>query len=210
MSIKLSLPLALLALPSLAAAQAAPDPVKTADQITCELTQDCEAAPPPTRKAAATRGFVIAKQKKSAKEPGYTAPAAKGATTPGTGKPKTAAAPTKAPAPRAARLAVGFETGSFALTAAGRRQADQLLAALKGPKLAGRKVVVSGHTDSVGDRAANLELSRRRAEALVDYLAGNGVERTRLEAKGYGFDRPLPGVSPRAGVQRRVEIALAN
>ena len=208
MSIKPFLPLALLALPTLATAQAAPDPVKTADQITCELTQDCEAAPPPTRKAAATRGFVIAKQKKPAKEPAYTTPAAKPATSQGTGKPKAAA--TKAPAPRAARLAVGFETGSFALTAAGRRQADQLLAALKGPKLTGRKLVVSGHTDSVGDRAANLELSRRRAEALVDYLAVNGVERTRLEAKGYGFDRPLPGVSPRAGVQRRVEIALAN
>ena len=209
MSIKPFLLLAVLAFPSLAAGQAAPDPVKTADQITCELTQDCEAVPPPTRNASATRGFVIAKQKRPAREPAYTAPAPKRATGPGTGKPKAAIA-AKAPAARAARLAVGFETGSFALTAAGRRQADQLLAALKGPKLAGRRVVVSGHTDSVGDRAANLELSSRRAEALVDYLATNGIDRASLKAKGYGFDRPLPGVSLRAGAQRRVEIALED
>jgi outer membrane protein OmpA-like peptidoglycan-associated protein len=212
MSIKPFLPLALLTLPALAAAQAPPDPIKTAEQITCELTRDCEAVPAPTRKAAETRGFAIAKQKKPA-EPAYIAPApSKRPAAPGVAKPKVRApASAKAAVPATgARLAVGFETNSFALNAAGRRQADQLLAALKGPKLAGRKVIVSGHTDSVGDRAANLELSRRRAAALVDYLAANGIERTRLEAKGFGFDKPLPGISPRAGAQRRVEIMLAN
>ena len=214
MPIRLSLTLALLAAPTVAIAQDASDPIKSAEQITCEITNDCDVAaqaPAATRTAAKTRGFRV-KGYDPDKKPDASAPYV---------KPKPVADAGRAPKPKAkvapapdkstgARLAVGFETGSFALTTAGRRQADQLLAALKGPKLAGKRVLVSGHTDSVGDRAANLELSRRRAEALVDYLAANGVERARLEAKGYGFDKPIPGLSPRAAAQRRVEIALVG
>ena len=214
MPIRISLSLALLAAPAVALAQDVPDPIKSAEQITCEITGDCDVAtqaPAPTRKAAKTRGFKV-KGYDPGKKPDASAPYVKPKPVVEAGrapKPKAKPAPTPGKS-GGARLAVGFETNSFALNAAGQRQAEQLLAALKGPKLAGKRVLVSGHTDSVGDRAANLELSRRRAEALVDYLAAHGVERARLEARGFGFDRPLPGVSPRAASQRRVEIALVN
>jgi outer membrane protein OmpA-like peptidoglycan-associated protein len=62
----------------------------------------------------------------------------------------------------------------------------------------------------VGSRPFNLDLSRRRADALVDYLAQNGVDRSRLEAHGVGFDQPLPGLGSRAAANRRVEISVAN
>src|SRR5690349_14562278 len=163
MPIRLPLTLALLAAPAVAFAQDAPDPIKSAEQITCEITNDCDVAtqaPAPTRTAGKTRGFRV-KGYDPDKKPEASAPYVKPKPVADVGrasKPKAAPAPGKS---SGARLAVGFETGSFALTAAGRRQADQLLAALKGPKLAGKRVQVSGHTDSVGDRAANLELSRR-------------------------------------------------
>lgn len=53
------------------------------------------------------------------------------------------------------------------------------------------KVRVEGNTDSRGDNAANKTLSQGRAEAVVAYLTGKGVAATRLEAIGYGEEKPL-------------------
>lgn len=225
MTTKTLVPLALLVAPGLALAQADTDAKKSAEQITCELTRECaveaEPATPQLRQKGKQRGFNIDKRsaKESKKEPAYAArstgqkPSGVSGTA-GKGPTKAVKATGKSgsdnSAGGSARLAVGFDTGSATFDASGRRQAAALLAALKGPKLIGRRIVVSGHTDNVGDRATNLELSLRRAQALVDYLTQNGIDRTTLEAKGYGFDQPLPGLSPRAPANRRVEIALAN
>ena len=48
------------------------------------------------------------------------------------------------------------------------------------------KLEIYSHTDSRGDDAANLELSNRRANAVLDYLASKGINRQRLTAKGMG------------------------
>jgi outer membrane protein OmpA-like peptidoglycan-associated protein len=53
------------------------------------------------------------------------------------------------------------------------------------------RVEVQGHTDDVGDDAANLALSARRAEAVRNGLLRAGVESNRLQAKGYGEKKPL-------------------
>jgi outer membrane protein OmpA-like peptidoglycan-associated protein len=53
------------------------------------------------------------------------------------------------------------------------------------------KARVEGHTDDVGDEYDNLELSRRRAEAVRAYLIDQGVPPSRLAFEGYGEDRPL-------------------
>ena len=53
------------------------------------------------------------------------------------------------------------------------------------------KARVEGHTDDVGDEYDNLELSRRRAEAVRAYLVDQGVPPSRLEYEGYGEERPL-------------------
>jgi len=52
-------------------------------------------------------------------------------------------------------------------------------------------IEVAGHTDHEGKRKYNLELSQARAEAVRDYLVEQGVDEARLQAKGYGFDKPL-------------------
>jgi outer membrane protein OmpA-like peptidoglycan-associated protein len=53
------------------------------------------------------------------------------------------------------------------------------------------KVEISGHTDNVGSDAYNMELSQRRANAVVNWLVKKGVDRSRLIAKGYGESKPL-------------------
>ena len=47
-------------------------------------------------------------------------------------------------------------------------------------------IELSSHTDSRADAAYNLELSQRRAQAAVDYIITNGVDKGRLTARGYG------------------------
>ncbi|HZH02832.1 MAG TPA: OmpA family protein, partial [Myxococcaceae bacterium] len=51
-------------------------------------------------------------------------------------------------------------------------------------------VRIEGHTDNIGARSYNLDLSKRRAGAVVDYLVKKGIPRTQLVSEGYGFDRP--------------------
>jgi outer membrane protein OmpA-like peptidoglycan-associated protein len=53
------------------------------------------------------------------------------------------------------------------------------------------KVEISGHTDAVGTTAYNLFLSRKRAEAVKDFLTKKGIDGRRIKAAGYGEKRPL-------------------
>jgi outer membrane protein OmpA-like peptidoglycan-associated protein len=50
-------------------------------------------------------------------------------------------------------------------------------------------IEISSHTDSRGNDAYNLALSQKRAEAVVDYLVKQGVDKTNIVAKGYGESR---------------------
>jgi outer membrane protein OmpA-like peptidoglycan-associated protein len=53
------------------------------------------------------------------------------------------------------------------------------------------KVEIGGHTDGVGATNYNLFLSRKRAEAVKDYLTKKGIDVRRIRAVGYGKTRPL-------------------
>ena len=55
----------------------------------------------------------------------------------------------------------------------------------------GMYVRVEGNTDNLGDPTWNQTLSERRAQAIVDYLAGRGIDRRRLVARGNGPNNPL-------------------
>jgi len=71
-------------------------------------------------------------------------------------------------------------------------------------------VDVMGHTDSTGSETYNLDLSRRRAESVANYLVSRGVSRARLETIGYGEQYPVADNSTADGRQqnRRVEIRI--
>jgi outer membrane protein OmpA-like peptidoglycan-associated protein len=92
------------------------------------------------------------------------------------------------------------------MTGAGQQEAKKFVDALKLPMLQGMRFTIAGHTDAVGNREYNLDLSRRRAQAVVDYLVANGADRSRFDVQGFGFDKPLPGVAATSSENRRVEV----
>jgi outer membrane protein OmpA-like peptidoglycan-associated protein len=66
---------------------------------------------------------------------------------------------------------------------------------------------ITGHTDGAGSEQYNLQLSKRRAAAVVDYLVRvNGVERSRLQIEGKGKSELLDPANPLAAVNRRVQV----
>jgi outer membrane protein OmpA-like peptidoglycan-associated protein len=69
---------------------------------------------------------------------------------------------------------------------------------------------VQGHTDEQGDDAYNLDLSERRAAAVMDYLVAHGVDPKRLTSAGYGETQPkVQGHNQRAyAINRRVEFLI--
>ncbi len=105
---------------------------------------------------------------------------------------------------------VEFESGQAVLTPAGRAILDEMGAAML--KLNGQKVEIIGHTDNVGLRTSNQNLSQARAEAVRNYLAGKGIPAETLVASGSGPDRPIASndtVEGRAR-NRRIEFRMAQ
>ncbi len=72
------------------------------------------------------------------------------------------------------------------------------------------KIQVQGHTDAQGDDVSNLDLSRRRANQVMQYLIRHGVNAARLEAQGYGETHPLGDNKTAAGraANRRVVFQI--
>lgn len=69
-----------------------------------------------------------------------------------------------------------------------------------------------GHTDAVGGEEYNLQLSDKRATAVVDFLRAQGVDAARMTPAGYGMARPIADNGTEAGraKNRRVEIVIAE
>jgi OmpA-OmpF porin, OOP family len=73
-------------------------------------------------------------------------------------------------------------------------------------------VVLEGHTDATGDATANKALSLQRAEAVKQMLVTGGVAADRIEAQGYGQDRPVAENNSDAGraLNRRLELVVTK
>ena len=101
-----------------------------------------------------------------------------------------------------------FDTGSADLKPGAREK----LAKISGILLAhaGLTLQVEGHTDSVGTDEFNMELSGRRADAVRDYLAQEGVPASSMSAKGFGKTQPVASNDTPEGRQRnrRVELVV--
>ena len=83
---------------------------------------------------------------------------------------------------------VFFKTGSFVLESDSRVELDKLYTLLK--KYPSIHILISGHTDNVGQDNDNRSLSDNRARAVVDYLILKGIASDRLSFKGFGASQP--------------------
>ncbi len=72
------------------------------------------------------------------------------------------------------------------------------------------KLMISGHTDNVGNDQANMKLSEQRAQAVADYLESNGVSKDRMIVRWFGETEPIADNESEAGRQqnRRVEMEI--
>ena len=84
---------------------------------------------------------------------------------------------------------IGFPGGGADLDKAAE---DRLAAVLSSPQLAaGGGIVLRGHSDSAGDDAANLRVSKARAEAVRDWLVERGVDEGRIWVIAMGDQNPI-------------------
>lgn len=101
-----------------------------------------------------------------------------------------------------------FQTGKSILTTSSFTELDRLLGILNDNPL--MKIEISGHTDNTGSLQLNLKLSEDRAKSVVEYLVQKGIERTRLEYKGFGPQQPIADNTTADGrsKNRRVEFKI--
>jgi outer membrane protein OmpA-like peptidoglycan-associated protein len=101
-----------------------------------------------------------------------------------------------------------FDTDSDVLNASARQNLSSLASSLD--KYPGTDLLIVGHTDAVGTDSYNLSLSERRAAAVTNYLASQGVTRARLRPAGRGESEPVASNDTDAGraQNRRVEVAI--
>lgn len=73
-------------------------------------------------------------------------------------------------------------------------------------------VSVEGHTDNTGSEEHNLKLSEQRARNVLDFLVEQGIDSSRLTAKGYGMSRPVADNATKEGRQknRRVDLVIKD
>jgi OOP family OmpA-OmpF porin len=105
---------------------------------------------------------------------------------------------------------VNFESNKAVITDYSKKILDRVATSLAAyPHV---KVEVGGHTDSTGDDQYNMDLSAKRAQAVVDYLVAHGVSASQLTSKGYGETKPVVDNATKEGraKNRRVELKKTN
>jgi len=101
-----------------------------------------------------------------------------------------------------------FDTGKATIKSTSEAVLDNAAAVLlRYPDL---RVEVVGHTDNKGNHDKNVELSRKRADAVRDYMVSKGVDAAHLEPRGAGPDEPMADNATKAGraKNRRIEFKL--
>jgi outer membrane protein OmpA-like peptidoglycan-associated protein/tetratricopeptide (TPR) repeat protein len=101
-----------------------------------------------------------------------------------------------------------FETGKSILTASSYAELDRLLNIMN--ENTEMKIEISGHTDKTGSESINSVLSENRAKAVVEYLVQKGIDRKRMEYKGFGSLQPVTeNTTPQGRAKnRRVEFKI--
>jgi outer membrane protein OmpA-like peptidoglycan-associated protein len=101
-----------------------------------------------------------------------------------------------------------FETGKAVLSESSKTALTKFSATLK--EYTDTNVMIYGHTDNTGSDKINQPLSENRANAVKDFLVGQGVASSRIATKGMGSSSPVATNDTEAGrtQNRRVEVAI--
>lgn len=103
-------------------------------------------------------------------------------------------------------LYINFDTGKSDLKADAKASVGEIVTMLKSvPSL---HIAIEGHTDNVGQAAANKTLSEQRAQSVMAAVVAAGIDPKRLSAAGFGQERPVADNRSEEGraKNRRVEL----
>jgi OOP family OmpA-OmpF porin len=101
---------------------------------------------------------------------------------------------------------VNFELESAVLTSDSTATLDGAVSTLN--RYRELQVECSGHTDSTGSDAYNQRLSEQRAHSVCEYLVSHGIDRARLQERGYGESRPIADNATEEGRARNRRVTL--
>jgi len=103
-----------------------------------------------------------------------------------------------------------FDTGKYTLKPGAREKLAKVAGIIGSHP--GLKIEVEGHTDSIGSDDYNMKLSENRAEAVRNYLTGQGIDPSAVTARGFGKADPVADNATAAGRQqnRRVEMVVSG
>jgi len=101
-----------------------------------------------------------------------------------------------------------FETGKSTMLPESFAELDKIVDFLNEGTVS--LIEISGHTDNTGSLTTNENLSKSRAESVVNYLVSKGIDSSRLQAAGYGPSKPIDTNSTPEGrtQNRRVEFLV--
>jgi OOP family OmpA-OmpF porin len=104
---------------------------------------------------------------------------------------------------------INFEFGKSDITPSSYPYLDTLADLFKRTNM---HIRINGHTDAVGSAENNMELSRKRAQAVMKYLVKKGVDSQNLSCAWYGYTRPIASNETEEGRRqnRRVEFQILN
>ena len=107
------------------------------------------------------------------------------------------------------RTTLYFDSASDELTAEERRKLEWVALYVKEDQQI-KRVLIDGHTDSVGPRPNNIDISKLRSQRIATYLASAGVDNNRITTRWHGERYPIASNATDQGRQknRRVTIRL--
>lgn len=107
-----------------------------------------------------------------------------------------------------AATAIQFDLGKASIKKSSYKLLDEIVQILN--DYPDYNMTIDGYTDNTGNATRNLELSKKRANAVKDYFISKGIDANRLMADGHGIDNPVASNKTAAGraKNRRVEMDL--
>lgn len=108
-------------------------------------------------------------------------------------------------------LTINFETDSDNVVGKAHEQLYEIAVSLRSESLSKTRILIEGHTDSVGSESYNEDLSYRRALRIKRVLVEKyGIDRSRLEIVGYGESRPITSNDTELGRALNRRVTLVN